>query len=140
DAAGDGDNHAAAFAGRGDLQRAHAAELGKNLFRCLLADVAGVEDDEVGVVGAGGLGKTFRCERVRHTMGIVDVHLAAERFDMDLAHSSHALNLVTLPSLSSRTARKVRSGSNFSTARAERWVPALASLGRDDSRNYKGWS
>ena len=90
DAAGDRDHHAAAVAGGGLLEHAHAAELGIDLLGRLLADVAGVEDDEIGVLGRGGLGKTLGRERVRHTMGIVDVHLAAERLDMDFARSVHA--------------------------------------------------
>ena len=72
------------------FMHADAAELGIDLLGRLLADVAGVEDDEVGVVGRRGLGIALGRERVRHTMRIVDVHLAAERLDMDLAGSAHA--------------------------------------------------
>ena len=90
DAAGDRDRHAAAFARGGLLEHAHAAELGIDLLGRLLADVAGVEDDEIGVLGARGLGEALGRERVRHTMGIVDVHLAAEGLDVDFARSVHA--------------------------------------------------
>ena len=96
DAAGDRDHQLAAVARRRLLQHADAAELGIDLLGRLLADVAGVEDDEVGVVRRRGLGKAFGRKRVRHTMGIVDVHLAAERLDMDLAGSAHA-GLVDFP-------------------------------------------
>ena len=68
DAAGHGDANIAAL-GLGRLfQAAHAAELGIDLFRRLLADVAGVEDDEVGIVGAAGLDIALGRECVRHTL------------------------------------------------------------------------
>ena len=89
-AAGDRDHDPPAALGGGLLQPVHAAELGIDLVGGLLADVAGVQDDEIGVIGGRGLGVAFACERVRHTMGIVDVHLAAERLDMDFTGSAHA--------------------------------------------------
>ena len=75
----------------GLLEHADPAELGIDLLGRLLADMAGVEDDEIGVLGVGGLGKALGCERVRHTMGIVDVHLAAEGLDVDFAQA-HAVD------------------------------------------------
>src|SRR5262245_54168043 len=89
-AARDCDGHAPPFARGRLLEHADAAELGIDLVRRLLADVAGIEDDEIGVVGAGGLDEAFGRECVRHTMGIVDVHLAAEGFDVELARCTHA--------------------------------------------------
>src|SRR5262249_13395107 len=62
--------------------------------RGLLPDVAGIEDDEIGVLELGGLGEALGREHVRHTMGIVDVHLAAEGFDVKLARSGHAGGVV----------------------------------------------
>ena len=90
-------DHAAAVARGGLLERAHAAELGIDLLGRLLADVAGVEDDEVGVLGRRGLGIALGRQRVRHTMRIVDVHLAAERLDIDLARSAHASSSIPPP-------------------------------------------
>ena len=78
DAARDRDHELAAVVRGRLLHHADAAELGIDLLGGLLADMAGVEDDEVGVVRRRGLGIAFGCERVRHTMRIVDVHLAAE--------------------------------------------------------------
>ena len=49
DAAGDADHHFAAFAGLLLLQVAQTAERRIDLFGRLLADVAGVEDDEIGI-------------------------------------------------------------------------------------------
>ena len=51
-AAGDRDQHVAPLARRLFLDTAHAAELGIDLLRRLLADVAGVEDDQIGVLRA----------------------------------------------------------------------------------------
>ena len=90
DAAGHGNEHATLGAGRGLAQLAHPAELGKDLLGRLLADVTGIEDDEVGVFRLGGLDEAMRRQDVRHTMGIVDVHLAAVGFDVELAGSAHA--------------------------------------------------
>ena len=80
DAAGHRDHNIAARAGRGLLQAAHAAEFGIDLLRRLLPDVAGIEDDEIGVLGRCGLDIAFRRQGVRHTLRVVDVHLAAEGF------------------------------------------------------------
>ena len=90
DATGDCDHHAAAVPRRRLLHLADAADLGIDLLRRFLADVAGIQDDEVGVLGTCGLGEPGGRQRVRHTMGIVDVHLAAEGFDVDFAGSAHA--------------------------------------------------
>src|SRR6185312_12211811 len=89
DAAGNRDQHLPAFTRRLFLHDADAADLGIDLLHRLLADVAGVEDDEVGVLRRGRLDITAWRQRVRHTMRIVDVHLAAEGFDVDLARLAH---------------------------------------------------
>ena len=90
DAAGDGDDDAPAFGGGRLFHAAHAAEFRIDLLGRLLADVAGVEDDEIGVVGGRGLDIALRRQSVRHTTRVVDVHLATERFDVELAGSVHA--------------------------------------------------
>src|SRR3546814_9260564 len=54
------------------------------LFGGLLADMAGIEDDHVGVIGHVGLGVSQRGQNVRHAGGIVDVHLAAVGLDKQL--------------------------------------------------------
>ena len=90
DAAGHRDHHAPAGGGRGVLHAADAAKLGIDLLRRLFADVAGVEDDQIGVIGACGLDIAFRRQSVRHTLRVVDVHLAAERFDVEFFRSVHA--------------------------------------------------
>jgi hypothetical protein len=72
------------------LHHADAAELGINLLGGLLTNMAGIENDEVGVVGARGLDVTLRRQGVRHTLRVVDVHLAAERFDVEFLRVLHA--------------------------------------------------
>src|SRR5262249_8549649 len=90
-AAGDRDHHPAALLRRVFLELPHAAELGIDLFDRLFTDVAGVEDDEGGALWCVGLDKTLRRQGVRHTMRIVDVHLAPDRFHMQPARSAHTL-------------------------------------------------
>ena len=84
DAAGDRDRDAASLKRRLVLHLADAAEFRIDLVGRLLADVAGVEDDQVGVVRRRGLDVALGGQRVRHTMGIVDVHLAAVGLDVEL--------------------------------------------------------
>ena len=68
----------AALAGRLVLEPAQAAELGIDLFGRFLTDVARIEDDKVGPVRGVSLLEALSRQRVRHTMGIVDVHLTTE--------------------------------------------------------------
>ena len=72
------------------FQAAHAAEFGIDLLGRLFANVAGVEDNQVGIVGDGRFDVTLRRERIGHATRVVDVHLAAERFDKQLAGFVHA--------------------------------------------------
>ncbi len=84
DAAGHGDLGVEPLGAALFLHDAHAAKLRIDLLRRLFANVAGVEDDEV------GLGHVVRrriaggTERLRHALGIVGIHLAAEGLDMQL--------------------------------------------------------
>ena len=89
DAARHRDRDAAAIACRLLLHHPQPPEFRIDLFGRLFADVAGVQDDEVGVFRAGGLDITLGCEQVRHTMGIVGVHLATVGFDVKLASVLH---------------------------------------------------
>ena len=52
----------------------------------LLADRAGVEHEHVGVLGRRRLAQPERLEQALHALGVVDVHLAAERGDAVAAH------------------------------------------------------
>ena len=90
DAARDRDRHAAAGERGFVFHLAQAPEFGIDLVHRLFADVTGIEHDQIGVLGAIGLDIAFRRQRVRHTMRIVDVHLATVGFDVDFAGSVHA--------------------------------------------------
>ena len=76
DAAGDGQDHAAAGRGPGFLQATQAAQLGEHLLRRLFPYVAGVEDHHVGAIGRLSRGIAQRCKDVGHPGGVVHVHLA----------------------------------------------------------------
>ncbi len=75
--AGDGDVHAAPLARGFVFCGAEPTEFGIHLLGSLLADVAGVEDDEIGLLDTGGLDKALASQRVHHALRIVDVHLTA---------------------------------------------------------------
>ncbi len=85
DAAGDGNLHLPAVARCRVLEFAQPPDLGIDLVARLLADMTGVEDDEIGVVGTRRFGIALARHQIRHALRIVDIHLAAERFDVQLA-------------------------------------------------------
>ena len=90
DAAADGDQHAAAGAGFLFLQQAQPAHFRIDLLGRLLADVAGVEDHQVGVFRRIGRLIAQRRQNVGHARRVIDVHLAAIGLDMQplLRHES----------------------------------------------------
>jgi len=90
DAARNRHGHAPALFSRAFLDLPDPAELGIDLLGSLFPDVAGVQDDDVGVFRTRGFYESAGRQSVRHPLRIVDVHLAAERLDMDLAGSAHA--------------------------------------------------
>ena len=53
--------------------------------------MAGIQNDEIRILRRERFGEAFGRERVRHTLGIVDVHLTTEGLDVDLAVCAHAL-------------------------------------------------
>ncbi len=81
DAARDDQHRPAAGALAFLLELAQLAELGIDLLRGAFADMAGVEDDEVGVFDARGLVVPRLGGEIAHSLGIIDVHLASERLD-----------------------------------------------------------
>jgi hypothetical protein len=82
-AARDGDPDLAAGLRLLLLELAHPAKLGIDLLRRLLADVAGVEDDEIGFGHLGGFGVALRRQHIRHAGRVIGVHLAAVGLDED---------------------------------------------------------
>ena len=83
-AAGNSEQHLAARLLSRVLQRAQPPELGIDLLRSLLADMAGVEDDQIGVLDIRRRAIAERRQDIRHAGGVVDVHLAAEGLDVEL--------------------------------------------------------
>jgi len=63
------------------LQDAQSPEFGVDLLGRLLADVAGVEDDDVGVFHGVGGGVTLGTQHVGHAGRVIGVHLAAVGLD-----------------------------------------------------------
>ena len=77
DTSGDDDLHVAPVPRRVGLCFAQPAELGIDFLRRLLANVAGVQDDEIGIGGAVRLDEILARKRVHHALCIVDIHLTA---------------------------------------------------------------
>ena len=89
DAARDRDHLRAAFLCGFRAHFAQAAELGIDLLHRLFADMTGVQDNKVGLFGVRRFRIAIARQGVRHTTRVVDVHLAAERLDMNLASVGH---------------------------------------------------
>ena len=81
-AAADGDHAVGVVA----LARRRLAEVRGELRVGLLADRAGVEDDDVGLLGARRLAEPELLEHALDALGVVSVHLAAEGRDVVAAH------------------------------------------------------
>ena len=82
EAAADGDHEVGILA----LPGAGVAEIGGELGVRLLADRARVEDDEIGVLLRDGLPHAERLEHALDALGVVAVHLTAERGQVVAAH------------------------------------------------------
>jgi hypothetical protein len=100
------DEHTAIFGRGGFFEAAHAAKFGVNLFSGFLADMAGIQDDEIGILGCGSLDVTVRRQGVRHPTRVVDVHLTTKRFDVKLTGLAH--KLTANPSLCDRSRNKLQ--------------------------------
>src|SRR5206468_12209622 len=75
------DDHPAALAHPLVLEATDAAEFGEHLLRRLLADVAGVENDEIGAVRPRRRLVPERSQRFGHARSVIDVHLTAVGLD-----------------------------------------------------------
>ena len=84
-AAGDDEAHAATRAAGGSPERHKPAQIGVDLLRRFLADMAGIQHDQVGSLRGLGTGVSERGQHLRHPLRIVDVHLAAVRTNVHLA-------------------------------------------------------
>jgi len=81
--------HADLQIGVGHLQILVAAQLGIDLLGRLLADVAGVEQDHVGLFRGRHFHVAFRPQRLGHALAVIDVHLAAIGADEELFRIGH---------------------------------------------------
>ena len=87
----DADQHVHSARAPALAQTPQATELGVYLLRGFLPDVARVQNDEIGVIGALGGDIAVRRQRIRHSGGIIHVHLAAVGLDEQLlGHASAA--------------------------------------------------
>ena len=85
DATGHGHAHLHAPLGLFGLQQLDAAQFGIDLLGGPFADMAGVEQNEIGVLDHFGRLVAIARQGIAHTLRIVDVHLAAIGLDEDLA-------------------------------------------------------
>jgi len=67
-----------------------SADIRISLFRCLCANVAGVEHDEIGLDAVCDGGHALLEQQFGHPLAVVNVHLAAEAFDFE-SLGSHSL-------------------------------------------------
>jgi hypothetical protein len=79
------------------LPGSRVAEIGGELGVRFLADRAGVEDEDVGVSLRGCLAEPDRFEHALDPLGVVSVHLAAERGDVVPAHGSSVTAITVSP-------------------------------------------
>jgi len=86
--AGDADHDGTAVAHSLAFQMLETAEFGIDLLRRLLADVASVEEDQIGRSRIVCWNITGRRQGVHHPLGIVDVHLATIGLDEDFFQRS----------------------------------------------------
>ena len=77
--------------GLGFFQRAEPAQFGIDLFGGLFADVAGVQQDQIGVFGGVRRHVTFAAKRLAHAFAVIDVHLTAVGLDEKLLRRGHPL-------------------------------------------------
>ena len=82
DTAGHGDGHGPLPCRRPlFLQDPQLAEFGIDLFGRLLADVAGVQDDEISTLGRIRRRIAQRTQHIGHALAVIDIHLAAVGLD-----------------------------------------------------------
>ena len=80
--ASNGNHHIAALLiARPFLHHPQTAQLGEHLFRCLLADVTGIENHHIRTLGAINCLIAQRRKRICHAVRVIDIHLTAIGFD-----------------------------------------------------------
>ena len=79
--------------GLGRLEAFEATEFGIHLFRRLFADVAGVQEDHVRVIGRSGLFISLTTQGLGHALAVIDIHLATIGLDKELLRAGHGICL-----------------------------------------------
>src|SRR5439155_26537258 len=103
-------------------------ELGKHLFGRLLADVAGVENDQIGVFRGRRRGIAERRHQIGHARRIVDVHLATIGLDEEALGHRHC-GATGIPVIREPARRRGQAG-----APVRAGFPAAAGAGRSARR------
>ena len=139
DAAGDPDQQIVAGGPPLAAQLLQAAELRIDLLGRFRADVAGIEDDQIGVVRAIGHRVAVRRQRVRHATGVVDIHLAAVGLDEELLRhaSAAAKGRVRLIQQVGQLVAAPRSMSLYQQSVTIVWVAATASSSTAPPARYR---
>ena len=72
---------AALLVGRPLLQLPQPAQFGKYLFRCLFTNMAGIQNDHIGIIDLIGRRIAKRCQNIGHAVRIINIHLTAIGFN-----------------------------------------------------------
>ena len=80
-AAGNRHQHLRAHVLLGLLEALHPAKFRIDLFGRMFADMAGIEDHQIGMVGNRRFRIAHGLQRIAHALAVVDIHLAAVGFD-----------------------------------------------------------
>ncbi len=75
------------------LEFAQPTQIGVKLFRSLFADVAGVDQHHIGVVGGLGGDIAIRAHGLGHALAVINVHLTAVGLDEQLFRIGHGAPL-----------------------------------------------
>ena len=72
------------------------AQVGKNLFRGFFSDMAGVENNQIRRFGAGSGRVAQRFQNTDNPLRVINVHLAAESFDIILFFTHSEILIILL--------------------------------------------
>ena len=82
-AAGDRHQHVGALVLPGFLEALDPAKFRIDFFGRMFADVAGIENHQVGLVGNRRFRIAHGLQRIAHALAVIDIHLAAIGFDVN---------------------------------------------------------
>ncbi len=85
DTAGNADSQLAALFRSRILHLAQTSQRRIKLFRSFLANMTGIDQHQIGIIGRIGRTITLSREAVGHALAVIDIHLAAIGLHIDLA-------------------------------------------------------